>query len=392
MNILILEDNQDKRDALVKVVAELEMEIEYRVCKTFHEFVKEINRNKYDLVVADLMVPLFRDSTDEQDISDRLIEDIRDLQCKNFRTPVIAVTKFDKLAESNFCGLNMYDITVITYDEAVGTWKDPFLRKIESCIPEKSYEFVIVCALDKEADAYLEAGYNVSNSFTLHGVACRTISINSIKGLIVTPTRMGLVNAAILSARSIDLFKPKLICMSGICAGIEGKANIYDVIIPEICHQHDSGKWTAEGFIPELYSVQLHHNTMLKISNIIKGRDFIDTLKDKIIPSRNEYPIGNDLFDFNVYLASTSSGSAVVADDETLGNIKTQHRKMTAFEMESYALYESARQSLESPIFFSAKAVVDNGDSQKGDEYHRIAALISAKTVHEIIKRGIIDS
>ena len=57
--------------------------------------------------------------------------------------------------------------------------------------------------------------------------------------------------------------------------------------------------------------------------------------------------------------------------------------------MESYALYEAARQSLERPLFFSAKAVVDNGNSSKGDEYHRVAAILSAKTVYEIISRGI---
>jgi nucleoside phosphorylase len=387
MNILILEDTQEKLDKLIKTINELDENIEYKECKVFHDLTVEINRNKYDLVIADLKVPLFDDSSEEVDVADRLLESIREIDCPNFKTPVIAVTKFDQLAEDNFRALNRCDITVITYDKTNDDWKPPFKKKVLSCIPEKSYKFIIVCALEKEAKSYTEAGYEVGERFLSHGITCRTIEIGEHQGLVVTPTRMGLVNSAILTARVIDIFKPKLICMSGICAGIEGKANIYDVIIPETCHQHDSGKWTKEGFIPELYEVQLEHLTKIKIDQIIKENDFITTLKENVVLRGNEFPPKCKDLDFSVYLAPTSSGSAVIADEEILENIKNQHRKKTAFEMESYALYEAARQSSVSPIFFSAKAVVDNGNTHKSDDFHRVASILSAKTIYEIIRR-----
>ncbi|WP_392352423.1 nucleoside phosphorylase [Pseudoalteromonas rhizosphaerae] len=390
MNILILEDNPAKLKELTETITKLDETIKYKPCKFFNDLVIEINRTKYDLVIADLKVPLYSDNPNEEvDVSDRLLEVIRDIDCINFKTPVIAVTRFDSLAEENFLALNRCDINVITYDNTNEDWKPPFINKIQSCIPIKKYDFIIICALEKEAKAYSEAGYNLGERFLSHGITCRNISIKEQEGLVITPTRMGLVNTAILSARAIELFKPKLICMSGICAGIEGKANIYDVIIPEMCHQHDSGKWTNEGFIPELYDVPLDHYTSLKLDKIINEGNFNDTLKNGITLRRSEFQPANEELDFKVYLAPTSSGSAVVADDEILKSIKIQHRKKTAFEMESYALYEAARQSLERPLFFSAKAVVDNGNSSKGDEYHRVAAILSAKTVYEIISRGI---
>jgi len=391
MKILILEDSPTKLNKLLEVIAEIDETIEPKLCKVFHDLVTEVNRDTYDLVIADLKVPLYGDNNEEVDVSDRLLDCIRDTDCQNFKTPVIAVTKYDNLAEDNFRALNRCDINVITYDSTNDNWKQPFRSKIQSCFPKKLYDFIIVCALEKEADAYHEAGYNLGKRFISDGITCRRIDINSQEGLIITPPRMGLVNSAILSARAIDLFKPKLICMSGICAGIEGKANIYDVIIPEICHQHDAGKWTNDGFIPELYDVPLVHVTQITIDKIIKEGDFISTLKENITLRRNEFPPDSDLLNFEVYLAPASSGSAVVADNDILENIKVQHRKKTAFEMESYALYEAARQSLESPIFFSAKAVVDNGNSHKGDEYHRVAAILSAKTIYEIISRGIAE-
>lgn len=390
MNILILEDTPEKLEELLKTLDELGEDIKYKTCEVFHDLTVEINRNKYDLVIADLKVPLFSDGTEEVDIADRLLESIREIECPNFKTPVIAVTKFDKLAEDNFRALNRCDINVITYDEDKEDWKHYFKSKVQSCIPDKSYKFIIVCALEKEAEAYTEAGYNVGKRFISHGITCRTININSHEGIIVNPPRMGLVNSAILSARAIDLFKPKLICMSGICAGIEGKANIYDVIIPEVCHQHDSGKWTNDGFIPELYDVPLEHFTKITIDKIINENNFIATLKEGVTLRRTEFPPDSDVLDFKVFLAPASSGSAVIADKDVLENIKKQHRKKTAFEMESYALYEAARQSAVAPAFFSAKSIVDNGNSEKGDHYHRVASILSAKTVYEIIKREIV--
>jgi nucleoside phosphorylase len=198
---------------------------------------------------------------------------------------------------------------------------------------------------------------------------------------------MGLVNSAILSARVIDLFRPKLICMSGICAGIEGRADIYDVVVPEMIHQHDSGKWTNEGFVTEIYPIQLEHHTRLAIAQVIGSHDFLTSVQSGIQLAKSEFPEGTNDFNFKVSLLPTSSGSAVVADENMLSEITSQHRKMGAFEMESFALYEAARQSAHNPIYFSAKSVVDNGNSQKGDDFHRVACLLSAKVVQELIQK-----
>jgi hypothetical protein len=67
--------------------------------------------------------------------------------------------------------------------------------------------------------------------------------------------------------------------------------------------------------------------------------------------------------------------------------IKEQQRKCAIFEMESFALYEAARLHPSEVSFFSAKAVVDDGGSTKGDTHHRLACILSAKTIYECIRR-----
>lgn len=386
MKILLLEDQDCKYEAIESVIKDVDTSIEIVRVKFFCKFISEINREFYDLIISDLLVPLFEDSLDTSDTTQQMIEECRDHKCKNFRTPIIALTQFDSTAEENFKDLNRKDIVVITYDETNDAWKGSLSDKILKTIPEKSYDFIIFCALKKEADAYDVLGYtNSDDEKIISSLKCKEIQISNRNGIVITLPRMGLVTAAITVTKAIEKFKPKIVSMSGICAGIDGKADIYDVIVPNICHQHDSGKWTTSGFIPELYDVPLQHSVELKIDHIINNKSFIKTIAEDIHLSRSEFPDDKEKLEFKVLLAPTSSGSAVVADDEMNREIIEQHRRKTAFEMESYALYEAARVSQIAPAFFSAKSVVDNGTNNKGDNYHRVACLLSAKVVYEII-------
>lgn len=388
MKLLIVEDNENKLRLIKSALDEVNTNISITESNSIVDFVSKINREKFDLVVADLVLPIFNDINEEpKDVTSNLIEKIRDYESKNYKTPVIAITQYSDSAESNFSDLNNHDINVITFKPDSIEWKDAFIRKVESCIPKLIYDFIIICALDKEADAFIEAGYIDATSYVKFGLSCRSITIDGKDGLIIVPPRMGLVNSSIASARAIDLFEPKLICMSGICAGIEGKADIYDIVIPSQCDQHDAGKWTSSGFVPESYAIPLKHETQVIIENIIKHQDFKEAISENVSFKRSEMIGESSKLNVKIYTATTSSGSSVIADEAMLNHVTEQHRKKTAFEMESYALYEAARQSTLQPIYFSAKAVVDNGDKNKGDEYHRVAALISAKAVYELIKR-----
>ena len=84
-----------------------------------------------------------------------------------------------------------------------------------------------------------------------------------------------------------------------------------------------------------------------------------------------------------------SSGSAVIADEDMMQRIGLQQRKMAGLEMEMYSLYEAAAQSLCNPLCFGAKAVVDMGDSSKGDVYHDTGCIISARYTTLMLKEQL---
>ncbi|WP_265452944.1 hypothetical protein, partial [Aeromonas salmonicida] len=158
------------------------------------------------------------------------------------------------------------------------------------------------------------------------------------------------------------------------------------VIIPEICHQHDFGKWTEDGFKHEPSHIQIDHSLKIKIEHLIKSDVFNTSLSQGIVPMGNEFPENMNAIKPKCILAAASSGNAVVASTDILTNISSQSRKLSAFEMETFALYEAARTSNVEPLFFSAKSVVDNGNEVKSDDYHRMACLFSAKVTFEILK------
>ncbi|ENL7625535.1 MULTISPECIES: hypothetical protein [Enterobacteriaceae] len=383
MNILILEDVPNKLEEIKACIHDTCSEASIIEAVDWESYLRVINSRKFDLIIADLVVPRARGEVKTIEIAQMLVDDAMDVASPNLYTPVVALTQYGDI--DIFKSLNNNKIIVLSYSNT-SNWRDALKDIVLKNKPSQIYDFVIICALSKEVNGFKDAGYNVGNTEIIFGLVCHKLTIDSQIGLLITCPRMGLVNAAIISTKVIECFKPKLLCMAGICAGIEKKVNIYDVVIPEICHQHDFGKWGKDGFEPEPYSVQLHNSTRTKIAHLIEQPEFIKKITEDLSPKRSEIPDNCEEICPTVMLAPASSGSAVIADENMNEIVKKQHRKMTAFEMESFSVYESARLSETNVDFFSAKCVVDDGGINKSDNFHRLACIISAKAVCEIIR------
>lgn len=387
MDILILEDTDSKFGALEQHLAEVLGAPKLTRASTLVDFMRFVERKKFDLIIVDLLVPRFKDSREPEDVTAQILECCRDTGCQNSRTNVVALTAWVDASDENYKQLNAAGITVLAYDEG-GNWKVPMRQQYLLSKPRRTFDVVIVCALTKEVDGFANAGYDVKEAY-VHGMLdCREILIGSQSGVIVTAARMGLVSCAITATQAIEAFAPRLICMSGICAGILGKAKLLDIAIADNCHQHDFGKWSVTGYEPEVYSVPINAKLRAALKKIVDDeKDFAATICEGVAFDKEELPEQMQRLMANVFLTPASSGSAVVADDRMVEIIKAQQRKGSIFEMESFALYEAARLHPLEPLFFSVKTVVDDGGPTKGDKLHRLACILSAKTLFECIRR-----
>jgi hypothetical protein len=81
----------------------------------------------------------------------------------------------------------------------------------------------------------------------------------------------------------------------------------------------------------------------------------------------------------------------VIAEEGKASTLLVGQRKLAGFDMEVYSVYEAARHARKRTAFFAAKTVVDDGGVNKGDSFHRIGCLLSAKFVVAAIRAGIAD-
>jgi len=391
MKILILEDEDDKYEEIYFEIHQTIPDAEIQRERNWLDYARANISTKYDLILLDLLVPRSKKDGTIEDHHTQLVETTRDYQSKSFCTPAIVLTRHTENSEVFVYDLNKVDINVISFNDR-GEWKDALKLKLLASQPKKKYEFVIVCALEKEIAAFEGLTDALGPVTTISGLVCREVQIDAYKGVIVRAHRMGLVATAVVATMALERFEPRLICMSGICGGIPGESKVYDLLVTQTCHQHDAGKWSNDGFRSEHYDVQVSvdvHNKLLELSSDTGLKEF---MLEGLNAGKSELPDEMERLTCNVKAdAATSSGSAVMAEDGKTSSLTSGQRKLAGFEMEIYSVYEAARLAANKPAYFAAKTVVDDGGKNKGDKFHRIGCLLSAKFIVKAIRAGIAD-
>lgn len=390
MKILLLEDNQKKRETIREAVLEVVPGAKIDCAMNWFDYSRQIVATEFDLILLDLVVPRSARDSRVEDHRAQLVETTRDYASKSFRTPAIVLTEYLAQSEECFPSFNNVDITVISFD-LQGEWKEALRLKILAARPKPKFEFIIFCALEIEVSAYEKTVESFGELQTISGLLCREVLIANREGVIVQASRMGLVTGAVTASLAIERFEPRLVCMSGICGGAPQQAAIYDLLITDVCHQHDVGKWSDEGFKSEHYDVQIDNGVRNKLEELRANKAMHRLIAENLGVKSSEYPAGVEEVAPKQLIVPTSSGSAVIAEEGKTDSLSVGQRKLAGFDMEVFAIYEAARLAAGKPSFFAVKSVVDDGDKNKGDRFHRVGSLLSARFVTEAIRRGIVD-
>lgn len=381
MNILLIEDEEAKRNSLTDIINDVHTNDGKKISyvKSLAGARRKILSEKFDLIIFDIFLPLKDGDELSVDVAEEILSDFN--HSLNYQTESIAITKYGIGDVENIESFNELGITVVHYNEDSDTWKDSLKQKIAKLSDKASFDFLIFCALSKERDAYEKSLAEVGEKKIIKGLDCLELTIDGLKGLCIQPARMGLVNMAITASKAIEYFQPKLVAMSGICAGVKGESNYLDIIIGDTCWEYQTGKYKDKKFVQEPYQISLGNDIRTELSHFISN--------EKVIVKIKEGLYFRELSESGIVLGPLSSGSAVIADENKMKEVGVQHRKLKAIEMEMYALYEAAHQSLSKPIYFGVKSVVDLGDQLKNDEFHAPACVLSARFVAEFIKNKL---
>lgn len=360
----------------------------------------QLDSGNWDLLVMDILLPLREEDEPDARHSIDLITEI--VESSTIARPkyLVGITADPNAARSASPIFSEQLWTIVRYTETDGEW----LAQIVNCAiyarqalnsPQTEgfrTDIVVVCALQSpELEQVLQlpwgfaAAKPVDEFLFIHQGKVMSGG-KQLSVAAVSCPRMGMVAAALTTSRAIKALRPKLIVMTGICAGIQGKANLGDVIFVDPAWDWQSGKYLRETEdVSGRFLLSPH-----QVGPVPALRAFADQLRqDKqlmsdIVNAGPDDPPGV----LKLIPGPVATGSAVVADSEVTAEIRLQHRDAVGIEMECYGFFAAAEAaSSPRPHAMAFKAVCDFADSLKNDKYQRYASYTSARIMAAYIER-----
>lgn len=376
MKILIIEDEKEKKENIENCIHESLTNGDFYIHNANNLFDARLKiiQEKFDLIIFDFYLPIKNNECELCDVSTDLIDNFK--ESDNYKTESIAITQYELNQIENKDLFNEHGVTIVQYNES-DNWKISLRTKLQKLPNKVSCDFIIFCALTEERMGLDSSIAEIGEMSIINGMDCQKLIINGYNGYCITAPRMGLVSMSILSTKAIETFNPRIVSMSGICAGLQNRCNLMDLVVANICWEYQSGKHTALEFKVSPYQSTIDHHLEMSLKQYISSSNIKYEIKKDICLT--------ELNMSNIVVGPIASGSAVISDESRMKEIERQHGKMLAIEMEMYALYEAASKAMTKPLFFGAKCVVDLGDENKNDDFHSIGCSISARFVTSFI-------
>lgn len=400
MKILIVDDQPRRYDRLIDVLGSngisrddidlVGSAIDARDC---------MDRRAYDLLILDILLPLRPESEESAQNAIDLLFELREGEWANSPRYILGITADRGAAGEALQQFESWCWTVLDFSPSNDEW----INRVGNCAKyildkakhekaaEPRVDLAIVCALsDPEQAEVLKLPWNWQSPRPLDDVTFVRdgwVQVDSRRISVCTTVapRMGMVSAALRSASIISHLRPKILAMTGICAGVKGKVKIGDVLFVDPAWDYQSGKRVRDAGSSR-FSIRPH-----QLAAPTRIRAHIEQIRDdttSLAAMAAEFP-GKAPGLSEVILGPVASGSAVLADGEAINEVRLQqHQELIGIEMEAYGMYAAAYAAAEpQPLCFALKSVCDFGDSDKNDVHQRYAAYASARVLQSLIER-----
>ncbi len=380
MRALLVEDNYEKLNIIHKITRDYD-NFSLKKVISVQSAIEELNQKNYDLIIIDIQIP----DVDGGDINVsggvellHQIESFSDIVVPKY---IFGLTSNSSDASEHQSAFANYGWYLFDLNRDMRDWQTILINKIESSNGNSNYyhpDVAIVTALeDPELEELLKLTQEPVK-FVLEGHSYYRFSIENksnkkISILCASAERMGLSWSASLTTRIINKFSPKYIMMTGICAGVDGRTELGDIIVGDPVWDWGAGKLSEKSgekiFLPDPHQLPLNRKLKEGFKLISKDTQFMKSLPlnwsdDDItkIPS--------------LKIAPMACGSSVISTQIVINEINEDHRKLTAIEMESYGVM-AASHAYDIPCVV-IKSVCDFGNTKKSDDVQRYSSYTSA--------------
>ncbi len=402
IKILLIEDEFEKKrlltEALLSVTGIALHNIDF--ASDVRSAKQAIKLRKYDLVILDINLPPTPDQVSQVGAGLAVLSFIKRNRNANPPSFIVGMTAHDDgavAAEEEFSS-PLWKLVRFSYRDNL--WKNPLCAAVQYLIEKNTPPYssdgatfhtdlaIFVALEDEELSSIknLDANWverKIPHDHTRYFEGYFQNSYGKISVVVAAAPKMGLPTAATISTKLIAAYRPRIVAIAGICAGVREKVDLGDILIADPCFDWGSGKWlrTKEGeirFRPAPYPWRLDEKIRTAAKLLTERPNFLESLHANFSgPKPEKQP--------TVYIEAMASGGSVLQVGQLMDDVREQHKNLVGVEMESYAIFTAAEYSAEPrPLCFSVKAVCDFGDEDKGDAVHHYAAYASARFVQEL--------
>lgn len=404
--VLIIDDSDSKaadiRAVWVRANGEQWSELEH--VKSIHGGLAALRGRFFDLLVLDLKIPRRDGDLPDEREAKRLLEDLNDTPDLRPPREVVVLSAFADTLASEASFYEDRGWTSLLYDTGVDEWREKLLAKfghIATCVraargrgrSDFEKDYCILSALrTPELEPVLRLAYDWQSTELLDSTEFYVGScvVNGAHKTVVCGSafRMGMVHSSLLTAKAWHYFRPEVIILVGITAGVAGTSNFGDVLIAEEVWDYGAGKIAdnpnaKQTFLPDPRHVNAPHSLVEALWSFGQKKE----VRERIESSwKGKAPATH----LAVIKGPVASGSAVVASKALIDGILGGNRKLIGLEMEAYGVYSACEYlPRPRPRFICVKSVCDFANSEKHDDWQHYAAFTSTEFVRAAIEAGI---
>lgn len=250
-------------------------------------------------------------------------------------------------------------------------------------------DVAIIAALSSpELDAVLKLDFGwvphmVAGDPTHYYIGTTRVGSRSLKVVAACAPRKGMPMSAALAAKMTQVFKPRILAMVGICAGVRGKVEIGDIIVADPTWDWGSGKYVqGQDPLPVFRAAPYQSALRSDIAALVQAECRDSKLCAAVSASwRGTVPAGR----LSAHIGPMASGASVLAHDGAIAPITEGHREVIGVEMEAYAVMAAAELCGAIPLVI--KSVCDFADSEKSDGWQTYAAYTSAAFLAQLLPK-----
>ena len=218
---------------------------------------------------------------------------------------------------------------------------------------------------------------------TSYQVADVTRGTRKVRIVALRQLEKGLTTAAITATKALCIWKPSVVFMTGICAGVRGAVGLGDLVIASQCFEHSSGQLLDGHLVPLQNRVAMQPWLL----------DFLASLTDspammQQIQAGYTKPLPNG-FVSSIHYGTMACGPQVVKDQAYIDQLKAREYSLLGLDMESYGVALAASMcstDMHTIVPLIVKGVSDYADSDKSDTWHDYCSYASASFVLALLE------